>query len=144
MKNKWLIFSISVIILKAVLLLPDLIWPKINTNVLLEKEKSYFNDFSVAGSRVYIHCNVVLKNTGNNAVTVRLHAFSLDDVTGGLLKQKELENSNADNTPVYYYLPPQSEKSFTVTFTGEYGGTSQKHNRLLPEIQMETVQPAQG
>jgi hypothetical protein len=39
-----------------------------------------------------------------------------------------------------FVLLPNTSNSFDVVFVGEYAGTNQKANRLLPEIDIEIVE----
>ena len=98
-----------------------------STDVVLIKSESYYSDFEVTNDTVNITCHVTLKNNLDKEQTITLSAEFPDDV-GTLLKSSPIESEH-DIT-----LMPRAKESYEVTFVGEFAGVNQKHDRLLPTI----------
>lgn len=105
----------------------------------LIEEKSRLDDYSVISNAVYMDCFLTIENKGEEDMTVKISASSPEDVSGGLLKCADmcgLDEKLVSDT----FVLSSGENSIVVVFEGEFGGTEQKKDRLLPEdIQFEVV-----
>ncbi len=105
----------------------------------LNKDKSRFDDFSVISNMVYMDCFLTIDNKGTEDVTVKISASSQKDVSAGLLKCADMCGFDEKLVSDTFVLS-SGENSLVVVFEGEFGGTEQKKDRLLPEdIQIEVV-----
>ena len=57
----------------------------------------------------------------------------------GLLQKPEVRAVDDEGNDIVYVLSSKSSEPIDVIFVGEYGGTSRKHDRNLPEIDIEIV-----
>lgn len=108
-------------------------------SISLVKSESYFSDFNVKNQKVYLDCYITLKNISNTEKTVKLTASFPDDVNTGLLKESILPGLNKNNKESKFIIHPNSQKSFNVTFVGDFAGTIQRHERLLPKVNITVV-----
>lgn len=127
-----------------------------DTNLQIVEDISWFSDFIVDGEKVYIYCVVVINNPGNERRTFNLKAYFPDDVEPGLLKNSELQGYEAsfDNSKLFtdltgddieltngeFTIEKKERESYQVVFVGDFAGTKIKHNRLLPEIEIMTIE----
>jgi len=100
--------------------------------VKLNKEDSWFSDFTVDDGQVYMTCALVIENSTGGEVKVKITASSPEDVDGGLLQSTELTGKDERLSSDEFTLQ-EGENTITVVFVGTFGGTEAKQNRLLPE-----------
>ena len=103
----------------------------------LVREKSSFSDYEVRDDRVTIYCEITVRNTYDRAQYFTLSADFPDD-EGVLLKERTLYGADGDTGREVLEIDAGEEKTFTVLFIGNYGGTNVKHDRELPPI---TIRP---
>ena len=108
--------------------------------IYVDKSQSYFSDYEVEDDKVFIKCHITIENTFEDEKTVTLSAILPEDVTNGLLKNETIKALKEDGSEMEFVLLPNTSNSFDVVFVGEYAGTNQKANRLLPEINIEIVE----
>ena len=108
--------------------------------IYVDKNQSYFSDFEVEGDKVFIKCHITIENTFEDEKTVTISAILPEDVSNGLLKADPVKALEEDGSEMKFVLSPNMLNSFDVVFVGEYAGTNQKANRLLPEIYIEIVE----
>jgi len=102
--------------------------------VRLVSEESFFHEFFVDGQTVALRCALTLKNTSNETKSVYLYAYSPKD-RSRLIKDGKLFAVDEEDKMVLFTIPPQATMVFEeMYFKGEFGGTKQKFNRLLPDI----------
>lgn len=111
-----------------------------NANELkVVKDSSYFSDFYVEGNKVYIKCEITIKNSSYDDKVVKLNAILKDDVELGLLKEENLAGFNTGLICDEFTIEKKSEKNYSVIFVGDFAGTYKKHDRKLPEIVISVV-----
>ena len=110
-------------------------WPCIT----IDEDKSFFSDYYVEENIVKIKCYVTIKNTFHHTVKYELVAESQIDYERGLLAAPELYVEDANGGEKQYTISQNSEDSFYVIFTGEFGGTNEKQDRLLPDIKIIVI-----
>jgi hypothetical protein len=108
--------------------------------IYVDKSQSYFSDYEVEDDKVFIKCHITIENTFKDEKVVTLSAILPEDVTNGLLKNETAKALKEDGSEMEFVLLPNTSNSFDVVFVGEYAGTNQKANRLLPEIDIEIVE----
>lgn len=135
--KKFIIIGIII----GVLLVISIVIINVNSieKIYVQKDNSYFYDFSVENNKVYIKCSITLKNTYKTDKTVRLFANMNDDVNSGLLKQAQIYALNEDGTKSIFTIKGNSKQTYDVIFVGDYAGTNKKHDRLLPDIKIEII-----
>ena len=107
------------------------------TGVVLRKEGSWFSNYEVAGDEVHFNCILRLQNTTNQAQAISIYGKFDEDAKNGLVKENRLLAHDADEpTVTAFYLAAGAEISVEVTFTGTFAGTAEKHDRLLPELEI--------
>lgn len=111
-----------------------------NNKLSVVEKDSYYSDFLVSDDMVEIECHITIKNDNDTNKTVNISTLMPADVTGGLLKESPIYALDESGNKIDFLIEKESEKSFEVTFIGEYGGTNKKQNKLLPEIVLEVVE----
>ena len=133
------VYSLTTVFLVVAMLMSLASCSKAN-QIYVDKSQSYFSDFEVEDDKVFIKCHVTIENTFEDEKTVTLSAILPEDVTNGLLKNETVKALEEDGSEMEFVLSPNMSNSFDVVFVGEYAGTNQKANRLLPEIYIEIVE----
>lgn len=111
------------------------------TTELRIKEESYFNDFMIEDDTVTFYCTLSIQNETDETKTVKLHGDFTGDYESGLILEAKLHAFDPQSGDTTFLLLP-GENQLSIAFSGRYGGeTSQKQNRLLPEITINEVQP---
>lgn len=107
-------------------------------DIRLDREASYFDDFTVQDETVLLRCVLQIENDGaEHEVTIK--GFFPDDV-GKLIDFSPLVGyPEAADPEGQTFLLRHGTNTVNVVFRGDYAGTPQKANRLLPEI---TIEPA--
>lgn len=100
----------------------------------IDHDKSFFMDFWVEAEKAYIECNLTIKSKMDYDVCIEGH-FPQDE--GKLLKDRSIYAYDKETGSNRFKLVRGTNK-FTVVFVGDYAGTYQKSNRLLPDI---TIRP---
>ena len=113
--------------------------PTNKATVSVVNSESFFSNFTVDNDQVYIKCHITLQNTEDEEQRVKMAAVCPDDVENGLLKSEKIYAVNKHDEVKEFVIEPNSTKSFNVVFLGEFAGTAEKSNRLLPEIIIENV-----
>lgn len=107
------------------------------SDIVVQKESSWFSDFEVVGDRVNFYCILCLKNTGKADQTISIYGNFDDDVRGGLVTEGRLLARDTSNPrATAFYVPGGTEISVKVVFTGTFAGTAEKHDRLLPTLEI--------
>jgi len=104
----------------------------LGSNIFLIKSESYYSGFKVKNDKVYITCYVTLENKLDIKQKVKLLANFPNDINK-LLKSSTLPSEKNVT------LNPNSKGSYNVIFVGEFAGTNQKHDRLLPDISIKMI-----
>ncbi len=123
-KRKMSVFLIAMLVLTS---FPAGCRKAVNNEIVLIKSESYYSDYEVKDNKVYITCYVTLENRLDEEQTVKLSAEFPNDVNK-LLKSSWIDSK--DNLT----LMAKAKDSFNVIFIGDFARTNQKHDRLLPEI----------
>lgn len=138
MKKSTIIIIIAAVLVVAALSIIVISIVKNNDiqKVVLVKDESYYSDFSVENNTVRIYCKVVLINNSDSVQSFKIMA-SFESDKGKLIKSSELfgtDNSTGKDT---FTLNPGEKGNFNVVFQDEFAGTNQKHDRNLPEIEIQ-------
>lgn len=107
--------------------------------VSVVNSESWFSDFTVENDKVYMKCHITLENTDNKEQRIKMAAVCSDDVENGLLKEEKIYAVNKQDEVKEFVIKSNSTQSFDVVFLGEFAGTAQKSNRLLPEIIIDNI-----
>ena len=100
----------------------------------INHDESFFAHFWVEEDKAYIECDLTIESKMDYDVSIEGH-FLLDK--GKLLKDASIYACDKETGSDRFHLARGTNK-FTVVFIGDYGGTYQKANRLLPDI---TIRP---
>jgi hypothetical protein len=133
------VYSLTVLFLVVSMLMSLASCSRAN-QIYVDKSQSYFSDYEVEDDKVFIKCHITIENTFKDEKVVTLSAILPEDVTNGLLKNETAKALKEDGSEMEFVLLPNTSNSFDVVFVGEYAGTNQKANRLLPEIDIEIVE----
>jgi hypothetical protein len=134
--KKILIILVSLL---AAIIIPLVFYNKPD-NLQIIKNESYFSNFSVKGEKVYIKCEIMIKNSFLIAKTFKINAILKDDAQLGLLKSENLIGYNQDLTSNEFKIKKKSTSTFSVVFVGDFAGINKKHDRNLPEIIISPVE----
>lgn len=107
--------------------------------IQIAEDKSYFSDFFIQGEKVYIECELTLKNSSSNNITFQLNAIMKDDVELGLLKDENLKGYYQDLANDIFTIGKNETKTYSIVFVGDFAGINKKHDRKLPEIVITVV-----
>lgn len=103
------------------------------------KKESYYSNFHVKDGKVYIECVITIKNNYNYKKAINLSARFDEDVNTGLLKQAKIYALSSSNIKEKFEIKQNSKETFEVVFSGDFGGTMKKHDRTLPDINIDIV-----
>lgn len=132
MKNKLLIFPLVVIIVFALCSCQK-------KEIRIDTEESFYSNFEVKDEKVLIYCTILVKNPTKAETTITLSANFDNDVKMGLLKESSLDGYQS-NLETKTFKLNKGDNWIDVVFIGEYAGKNQKHDRLLPDIQMKVIE----
>ena len=111
------------------------------TAVTVIEDSAMYMDFYVEDGTVHIPCVISLQNTSDSEKTVKLNARSQEDADNGLLVDPQLTAVNLEDGGELFVIPAGKTVEFSVDFTGTFGGTLRKVDRLVPdEIIVEIVE----
>lgn len=98
------------------------------------KDMSTFHDFNVSEDKVYIRCELTIRNTSGSALSFFIKGDFVEDQQEGLLKDKALYACHHDSAEKLFTIKAnETQELVMVDFIGDFGGAKQKHDRLLPE-----------
>jgi len=112
-----------------------------NTQVTIDYENSYFNDFKIEDEIVYIDCTITFINHGTQEEKIGLKAKASEDYQIGLLADEELTCYGQGSFSDPIVIPAKSIRTVDyITFMGKHGTEFRKTARLLPqEITIESI-----
>lgn len=109
--------------------------------VVLDEEKSYFDDFSILDNKVEIWCHIFVQNTTSSSQLVQIQGDFYGDWKSGLLNKRIIVAKDPSTGQTQFNIPP-GETRIHLVFCCDYGGgATQKQNRLLPQITIKTAVP---
>ena len=109
-------------------------------NLKLMEDKSFFNNFVIKEETVTFSCTVSIQNDTEELKMVELYGDFTEDYESGLIQNARLKAYDPQSGDRTFLLSP-GENQLSIAFSGRYGGeTSQKQNRLLPEITIIELQ----
>ena len=123
-----------VVLLLAVLTMGCLAFYQYN-NMFIIDEDSYHSHFYVKDDKAYIGCVMIIKSPRNCDIRL-LGTFPKDE--GKLLKYSSIFGYDPESGSDTFHLE-RGRNRFEVVFIGDYAGTYQKQDRLLPEIEIITL-----
>lgn len=111
----------------------------INKNTVLQiiTNESSYSSYYVQNDKVYINCTITIRNDTDETKKFSLCADMNDDFKGRLLKQAKIYAYNNDKKAIYT-LKSDTIQTYNVVFVGDFGGSLQKHDELLPQIEILT------
>ena len=104
----------------------------------IDVEESFFSSFDVENEKVYIYCNVLIKNPNRGESEITLVGVFEDDVKNGLLKEANLKGYSTDGTTSTFKVA-QGDNWIEVVFVGEFSEKNEKLDRSLPVIQINVL-----
>ena len=107
--------------------------------ISIDGNESFYSSFKIENNKVYIYCNVLIKNPNKDAVKIAISGLFENDVKNGLLKESLLTGYASDFETTEFNLG-NGDNWIEVVFIGDYAGKSQKYDRLLPEIKISKLQ----
>lgn len=107
--------------------------------IRIDTEESFYSNFEVKDEKVLIYCTILIKNPTNAEANITLSANFDKDVKLGLLKESSLDGYQPDLETKTFKLI-KGDNWIDVVFIGDYAGKYQKHDRLLPDIQMKVIE----
>lgn len=133
------LFGIAAVVIVTVIVISFVINNKTD-DLRIVKDTSYFSDFYIEGEKVYIKCELTIKNYSSVDKSFQLSAILKDDVKLGLLKSENLKGYNQELTNDKFTIEKKTTETFSVIFVGDFAGTNRKHDRNLPEIVITTIE----
>ena len=118
--------------------------PREPEKITIIEERSFLRGFEVSGEYVRIYCYYEVKNNTSEQLKFKIKGNFQADVDGGLLKEATLYAASIGmgvHGPLEYEftIAPNWERGCEVVFIGEAGGAGTKHDRLLPETEIEYI-----
>ena len=101
---------------------------------LITEQGAGIHDFYIQNNKVYIVGGVSIKNNTSEMQKYSLTATSEYDHENGLIKSATLEGYDDSLESNEFTIAGNETQTFTIVFVGDYAGTPQKGNRLMPEI----------
>ncbi len=132
MKNGFLIFTLVVIMILGLCSCQE-------KEIGIDTEESFYSDFEVEDEQVLIYCTILIENPTKSEANITLSANFDDDVKLGLLEEASLDGYQPDLETKTFKLI-KGDNWIDVVFIGDYAGKNQKHDRLLPDIQLKVVE----
>ena len=129
------IMKITIVVLLSVILIMGCLAFYQYNNMFIIDEDSYHSHFYVKDDKAYIECVMVIESPRDCDIRL-LGTFPRDE--GKLLKYSSVFAYDLESGSDTFHLV-RGENRFEVVFIGEYGGTYQKQDRLLPEIEIVTL-----
>ena len=103
--------------------------------IKLDEADSFFSDFKVEDDKVYIYCTLFIENQSDIEKNVALKASLDNDAKNGLLKEAVIDGYSVDGSTKTFKLQ-KGENQIDVVFIGDYAGTEERIDRLLPDIEI--------
>ena len=110
-----------------------------NREISIDGKESFYSDFKIDNNKVYIYCNLLIKNPDKTNAKIAISGVFDNDVKSGLLKQSLLSGYTSDLETTEFNLE-KGNNWIEVVFVGDYAGRNQKYDRLLPEIRINKLQ----
>ena len=110
-----------------------------NREISIDGKESFYSDFKIDNNKVYIYCNLLIKNSDKTNAKIAISGVFDNDVKSGLLKQSLLSGYTSDLETTEFNLE-KGNNWIEVVFVGDYAGRNQKYDRLLPEIRINKLQ----
>ena len=129
------IMKITIVVLLLVVLVMGCLAYLQYSNMFIIEENSYYSHFYVKDDKAYIGCVMVIKSPRDCDIRL-LGTFPRDE--GKLLKYSSVFANDPESESDTFHLE-RGRNRFEVVFIGDYAGTYQKQNRLLPEIEIITL-----
>lgn len=102
------------------------------SKMFIINEESFFSDFYVKDDKVYLECEMSINSPRDCDIQLQ-GTFVRDE--GKLLKNATVFAYDIENGSNSFHIVCGTNR-FRVVFIGDYGGTPQKFDRLLPEIKL--------
>lgn len=107
--------------------------------ISIDGKESFYSGFEIENDKVYIYCNVLIKNPNKDVAKIALSGIFENDAKNGLLKETMLTGYASDLETTEFNLE-NGDNRIEVVFIGDYAGKSQKYDRLLPQIKISELQ----
>ena len=107
--------------------------------ISIDGKESFYSSFKIENNKVYIYCDVLIKNPNKDGAKISLSGIFDNDAKNGLLKESLLTGYASDFETTEFNLK-NGDNRIKVVFIGEYAGNNQKYDRLLPEIKISELQ----
>lgn len=138
-KRLWILIPCVLIVLLFVLsIIAVCLYSCQKREISIDVEESFYSNFKIENNKVYIYCNVLIKNPNKNGSKIALSGLFDNDVKNGLLKESLLTGYSTDCETTTFELK-EGDNRIEVVFIGDYAGKSQKYDRLLPEIKIKDL-----
>ena len=102
------------------------------------KNDSTFIDFEVKNNKVYLYCDIKVRNTCEVEKQFYVVGNFKDDY-GTLLFDSELTACNLNEDSTVFSIKGKSDEYFSIVFIGDFAEVEQKHDRNLPPMQIVIV-----
>ncbi len=102
------------------------------SKMFVVNDESFFSDFYIKDDKVYLECEVSINSPRDCDIQIQ-GSFARDE--GKLLKDATVFAYDVENRSNSFHIVRGTNR-FRVVFIGDYGGTPQKSDRLLPEIKL--------
>lgn len=109
----------------------------VGNKIVVDNDKSYFDDFNINSDTVNFNYTLTLKNKSNNKINFKICGIFSEDYSSKLINQESLYAINSKDESYVFSLNGNEEKTFNVTFKGEFGGNKTKNDRNLPKLIFE-------
>ncbi len=126
------VIKIILVVLLLVMLSVGIIAYLHLSNMFILNEESYFSDFYVKDNKAYIECEMSIDSPRDCDIQLK-GTFVRDE--GKLLKNATVFAYDTETGSDTFHMVRGTNR-FRVVFIGEYGGTYQKFDRLLPDINL--------
>ena len=105
-----------------------------NKNIYIDKGNSFYYNFSIDGNYFYNVFELEICNNTNHEKVVKLLGNFTEDKKHGLLKNSKVEGNEGEDS--YDISVKPIKQRIRLVFKDEFGGSNQKHSRILPDIEI--------
>lgn len=93
--------------------------------ISIDSKGSFYSGFEIENDKVYIYCNVLIKNPNKDVAKIALSGIFENDAKNGLLKESMLTGYASDLETTEFNLE-NGDNRIEVVFIGDYAGKKPK------------------
>lgn len=124
----------AVILIIALFLLPCGCAENETGEVSIVASESYFSDFEIKDSEVFVYCTLTVNNASKDEKTFNIVADMSEDVKNGLIAEDTVKCADKKTGLEEFSLPAGERGTFDIVIKGTSAGAERKQDRNLPRL----------